>query len=274
MKLECTAQQDYFLKIEFDMYIAIDIGGTNVRVASAQSLDNLVIISRAVFKNDHNFDDYISKVISFVKKQDKVGGIGISITGDLNEEKTMAIDTSPNAPEFLNQPIVDIFKKEFRCPVFLENDGPASALGEALYGKERNKNFAYIIWGTGIGGAQISWDNNKTKVEQLGWYKYFEEWENQCGGNRIKEKFEKPAGDLNNTEWNEVMKIFKGQLLEFLSKIKPSLIVFGGGISINQKKRLVALKKELSSSLPEIQTTSLGDDTGLYGAFALIKNGE
>ncbi len=252
------------------MYIGIDIGGTSVRAVVSKEFDNPNFLDRLKIPNNHDFDKYTEELINFISKYHYISAIGISITGDLNSEKTMAIDASPNAPEFLNQPIVKIFKDKFNCQVFLENDGTVSALGEAIYGSNRSKKFTYLIWGTGIGGAKVT--NNfsgKVNVEQIDWYKYFEAWENQCGGAKIQEYFGKPGSELTEREWEEIMKNFKENLQQFIDQVNPELIVFGGGVSIKQRSRLENLQTNFPNT--KLQISNLGEDTGLYGALALIK---
>ncbi len=253
------------------MFLAIDIGGTNVRAAVSTSLDNPELIDQVKIPNEHDFDQYMKQVIEFAKKQGKIKGVGISITADINEEGTMAIATSPNAPEVLNQPIVELLEKELGCPVYMDNDGTVSALGEARYAREGAKEFIFVIWGTGIGGARATREKGKIKVDQIDWYEHFEDWENDCGGEPIKSKHSKPPEELTEEEWREVEDKMKKHLLVFSGNLKTSLIVFGGGIALNQPHRVENIKKDLGRQIPNISLAKLGDEVGLFGAFALIK---
>ncbi len=253
------------------MYLSVDIGGTNVRAVVADNLKDPKILDRATFKNTHNFDEYLKQLINFAKTKGKIDGIGISITGDLNPDKTIVIDSAINAPEILNQPIVKVLENEFNCKVFMENDGTASALGEAIYGSPEKDEFVYVIWGTGVGGALIKRENTQTLVEQIDWYKHFEEWEYVCGGKAIEKNNNKLAKDLTEDEWKVVMQKFEIHLLKLLENYKTENLVFGGGVALNQFERILKLKENLGNRLPNVFLTKLGDDTGLYGGFALIK---
>lgn len=252
------------------MYLSIDIGGTNVRVASTDDLQTGKIVDRVKLKNNHNFEEYFQKIIEFAKGQGEIKGVGISVIGDLNPEKTIVVDTAPNAPEIINQPIVDRLKKQLNCGVYMENDGTAMALGEAVYAKEKNDDFAYVIWGTGIGGAQVKKDKNKLKVVQIDWYKYFKDWEYDCGGEAIEKKYAKKPQDLTENEWRFVMNNFEKYLNRLVRFFDAKLVVFGGGVSLNQFRWIEAIQTNINAAL---QLSELGDDAGLLGGFAIIKLG-
>ena len=55
----------------------------------------------------------------------------------------------------------------------------------------------------------------------------------------------------------------------------PSIMVVGGGITLNNKWLIRELKSRMKKYLivpqPEIKITKLGDKVGLYGAFAIAK---
>lgn len=249
------------------MYISIDIGGTNVRVASTDNLETGQIVDRVQLRNNHNFEEYFQKIIEFAKKQGQIKGVGISVIGDLNPKKTIVIDTAPNAPEIINQSLVDKLKRQLNCEIFMENDGTAMALGEAVYTKKEN-DFICIIWGTGIGGAQVKKDKNRLKIEQIDWYKHLKDWEHDCGGEAIEKKYAKKPQDLIENEWKFIMYNFEKHLNRLVRFFEAKLVIFGGGVSLNQFRRIEAIQKNINAFL---QLSELGDDAGLLGGFAMIK---
>jgi len=81
---------------------------------------------------------------------DKVLGVGVSLSGRVNPEKGFSLTY------FVSDdiPVKDLFEKEFKVPVTLENDSRAMAYGEYMtLGKEANPNmlFINISWGLGMG---------------------------------------------------------------------------------------------------------------------------
>ncbi len=255
------------------MYISIDIGGTNVRVAASSTLENILSFTKKEFKLIHNFDQDFSHLTDIIKElaQEKVDAIGVGLPGDLNREKTTFISPSKNLAEWSNKPILKMLTDVFHCRVVLENDAVVAAIGEAYFGSEKKRNFIYITWGTGIGGAIVHWEKNKALAVKLDWYRYFQAWEQDCGGNAINIHLGKSAQLLTEEEWKEIMKNFYKHIMEFCKILKPALIIVGGGIAMEQAGRLYNTIHSQENELPEIKVSSLGEDIGLYGAFGLFK---
>jgi len=257
------------------MYSGIDIGGTTIRLASTKSLDSLRLENKISFPNSHNFEKDFKKIVRLIKSIAKTTeGIGIGIPGDLDKERSTVFCTN-NLKEWEGKPILKKFEEEFHCSVVIDNDAVVAALGESHYGRYQ-KDFAYITWGTGIGGALVKKDSDHYNVTQLTWANYLASWEKACGGRRIRERFGNPPDKLEEQEWEIVMNDFLKELVKFARKLRPRSIVFGGGISLRQKARLMNLASKLKTqnflgNKPIIKITQLGGETGLYGAFVLLR---
>lgn len=248
------------------MYIGIDLGGTRCRIGASNKLDRLTNFVRKDFLLTHDFEKDFATIVTIIHKlsQGKVQGIGIGTPGAFDKDKTMITSNARNIQEWINKPITKLLNNIFNCSVSLENDGVTAALGEAYFGENKHKEFVYVIWGTGVGGAKVNWQHDKAEVQKLDWYEYFETWEQSCGGNAIKKNFGKPAEMLSENEWQEVMQSFSKEFNIFLQKQPTSLVVFGGGIAIQQAERL----KNLNN--PLIKISQLGDNAGLHGALSLL----
>jgi glucokinase len=82
-------------------------------------------------------------------------GIGISCGGPLDPVAGI-VQAPPNLPTWTDVPIVDIFEKEFKCRVSLENDANAGALAEHGYGAGRGtRDMVFLTLGTGLGAGII-----------------------------------------------------------------------------------------------------------------------
>lgn len=252
------------------MYVAIDIGGTSTRVALTETLDEVNFIKKDSWYNTHDLVKDKERVFVEIKKFNvEIKGIGIGIPGDISKNGKTVVSTSWNQ-EWENQSIVEMASNECNCPAYLENDALVSALGIAYYGEGKGKEFAYVTWGTGIGGAVVALERGKAVVSKLDWSKHFESWEAKCGGRKLEERFNKTADKLSSKEWNLVFADFCEELLDFQSKVSGDLIIFGGGISLKQCYRLDNLNK-----LPEvrdIRISTLREDTGLFGGIGLIRS--
>jgi len=254
------------------MYVAIDLGGTRCRVLTTHTLDQVQRIDRHEFVLSHVFETDVQSLIDTIRRfvgNERIEAIGFGVPGNLDPEKTRFADPSVNLLEWADKPIKDILTKEFNCPVFLENDGATAALSEAYFGLGKGKDFCFVIWGTGIGGASVKHVGKHLHCEPFDWYKYFESWEEACGGNKILEHYSKEASELTEAEWQSVMGDFRTELSQFIQATATENIVFGGGIAIRQQERLLTLAREFPDV--SIQVSHLGEDAGLYGALALIK---
>lgn len=253
------------------MYIGIDLGGTSCRVAATPSLESLANFSKKECKLTHDFEKDFSTLLRMVKElsQDQVSAIGMGVSGDPNKENPAFIDP-PNNPELHGKPIRNLLADHFSCPIFLDNDAVTAALGEALYGENYDKGFAFIIWGTGIGGAIVRLEDGKPISEKLDWHAYFKDWEEHCGGNKIRENYGNDAAHLSEEQWQQIMKDFGYHISSFAEKNNVQTIILGGGIALKQSKRILSFKNTIPSV--RIGVSSLGEDCGLFGAFALIRN--
>ncbi|MDE2590723.1 MAG: ROK family protein [Patescibacteria group bacterium] len=250
--------------------MALDIGGTNIRVAASDTLSPIVITKRTFFPNTNNFTKDFTKLldeIRFISKDIKIEGIGVGIAGQLKEDQ-QTLREAPNFPSWNNQNVVEQIQKAFSCPVTFQNDAVAGALGEAVYRDYKEENFLYLIWGTGIGGAEVAFVNNAPTAKQLPWEENFPEWEKACGGKSIINEFGKPAESLSEEEWDEVDKRFALHFSKFLKKTSPSRVVFGGGVAINHSLHLYhAVEMMQQTPLPIIVVSSLGETANIMGAF-------
>lgn len=255
------------------MYVALDIGGTNIRVAASDMISPIVITKRTFFPNTNHFEKDFPKIldeIRLISKDAQIEGIGIGIAGQLaNDQETLL--EAPNFPTWNHQNIVAKIKEIFSCPVIMQNDGVAGALGEAVYRDYKEENFLYLIWGTGIGGAEVTFVKGNPTAKQIPWAQNFPAWEKDCGGKSIISEFGKAAESLNEKEWEEVDKRFAKHFSQFLKKTSPIRVVFGGGVAINHSLHLYhAVELMQGTKLPIIIVSSLGETANIMGAFYFL----
>lgn len=140
-------------------YIAIDIGGTQMRAASyaSNSLEPLKINRIPSQVSGIKPQQRLIEVIESVLPENlPIESIGIAVAGPLNL-KTGIIQKSPNIPAFDNFPIVDFLKEKLSVPVFLGNDANLAALGEWRHGAgQGHANLIYLTISTGIGSGIIA----------------------------------------------------------------------------------------------------------------------
>jgi glucokinase len=142
--------------------IAVDLGGTNVRVARISG-DGVIekkisTLTPASPETPADIVDVVVEMIRLISKGENVSeseGIGVSVAGPVNSHRGVVVNP-PNIslPEI---PLVGPLVKEFGIPVRLINDCPAGALGELYFGDGKGcRDFVYITISTGIGGGVVA----------------------------------------------------------------------------------------------------------------------
>ena len=272
------------------MYIGIDVGGTSIKLVSFKTLDfpKPVKVIRLKTQNNYRNDfDNLAKAISELAKS-KVSGIGIGIAAVLDENKTQILKAN-NIKGWEKQALKNDLENLFKCKTVLENDATCAALGEAIFGYGQGKDFLFITWGTGIGGACVRLINNQvyTVPSELGhqiieWQGIFDNCgqhgclEAYCGGNGIAKLYGKSAKNLPEHEWREVEQRFAHGLLNVLTINPVNLVIFAGSVALNQKKKLENIEVIVRDKLkifqaPQFLISKYQNDIGLYGAIALLR---
>ena len=140
-------------------YIAIDIGATNIRVATG---DHTGLKRKVVRPTDtHNGSEGVSKqIIKLIEsiRTEEPSAIGIGSIGPIDLEKGMITNT-PNYP-LQNIPIEEPLVEEYKVPVTIVNDCAAAVMGEQMFGAGQGmENLVYVTISTGLGAGAIVDDN-------------------------------------------------------------------------------------------------------------------
>ncbi len=136
-------------------FIAVDIGATNIRVASG---DRSGLRSRLSEETDReNGPLGVSAQIVRMAHElgmDSMESVGVGSIGPIDIASGSIVDT-PNLP-FKDIPVAEPLQEEFHAPVSLLNDCAAAVLGERHFGAGRGlENLAYVTLSTGLGGGAI-----------------------------------------------------------------------------------------------------------------------
>lgn len=82
-------------------------------------------------------------------------GLGLATPGPIDQQRGMVV-APPNLPGWHEVPLVNRLHDEFDVPVVVDNDATAAAIGERWAGgTARTGSFAFLYFGTGIGGGLV-----------------------------------------------------------------------------------------------------------------------
>ena len=129
--------------------IAVDLGGTNLRVSLVQNNKIIKYMKDKTPKTQKELENLLFKNIEHLMEKD-VKGIGIASAGPL--EKGI-IKNPPNLP-LRNYNIKAALEKRFKKKVEVCNDAHSVAFAELKLGVKK-KNFIVLTIGTGVGGGII-----------------------------------------------------------------------------------------------------------------------
>lgn len=291
--------------------IAIDIGGTNTRVALVD--ENYQITDRKQFATDsENPDNTLGTIADIINSYDAdIIGVGMSCPGplDLIEGK---IITSPNIRgRWHGYHVAFELEKRIGKPVYLENDANLAGLAEAVIGEGRNCHIVqFLTISTGLGAGFII----DKKIYQ-GAHGFANEVENSImiqdgpshgsiipggieaisSGTAITQRALKAglnvkhAGEVNdlakagNEAAISIMNDAKNYLANFIAFIynfaDPDIVILGGSVAlkidgfVEEVEELVKQKTyDFMKDLIRVRKTTLSEDSGLLGAACLAFN--
>jgi len=145
-----------------DHVIAIDLGGTNIRVALVKGqriVDKIQIPTRVYKKKEQLLEGIMGAVKVLLKNakrpKSKILGIGIGTAGLVDSQKGI-IHHLVNISGWKNVHIKKIFEKALNLPTYVDNDVNVMALAEGVFGAGKGaSNILCITVGTGVGAGII-----------------------------------------------------------------------------------------------------------------------
>jgi len=275
------------------MYISIDLGGTNTRVASSSDLEN--ILGEEKVKTEQNIALERRIIVSAIEKLrlgEEIKGICIGVPGFVNK-KDKKFEKIVNIPSLSGLSCEDLFGDTVNHDLVLaENDATLAGLGEAVLGAGQGYEVvAYLTLSTGVGGVRIA----GKKIDPTQSY-------SEPGHMRIQENglvcphchqkgcisayisgaaFEdvykvRPSQCEDKDVWAEYAKKLTLGVINILAMWAPDVIVLGGSITNKFEEYFKEplfdnLSKQNFFTIPPILKSKLGDNSGLYGGLILLK---
>lgn len=269
------------------MYILFDIGGTKMRVVSANR--EKFLAEPIVVNTPQDFNEGVEtlkRIVGNLSHGEKIEAIVGGIAGPLDAEKTMLVK-SPNLSGWVGHDIKKALAEAFAVPVSLANDTALVGLGEANFGAGRGKSIVvYMTISTGVGGVRIvdgAIDKNVLGFEPG--HQIIDPDNSLCpecagndleayvSGTAVEKRFGvKPYDIHDDAVWDELAKFLAYGLHNTILHWSPDIIVLGGSMMKEIGIPLPAIRKHLDEILkifptpPQIEKAELQDFGGLYGA--------
>jgi glucokinase len=273
------------------MYLAIDVGGTSINMGLFEKLDPKSKVAGVLLKVKNNFAADMVQIKDAIDKltTSKIESVGICTPGLLTKDETQII-IAENLSGWQKKDIPLELKGLLGAKfAFLCHDVKAAAISECVFGG-MDTDFAFIIWGTGIGCGYARYYNSKriefqqveigyqviAKTIKLDGEEFPGYLEYHCGGRKIEKRFGKPAAEISDKEWNIVLDDMSSGLRNLLQLNYPPTVIFGGGVILKQTKRLKQLQKLVAGKIryereSQFKIATFGEEAGLIGALGLIK---
>lgn len=276
------------------MYIIFDIGGTNIRIAASKDLETFE--KPIKFNTPLSYSDGVQAIheaIREVSKGQKIKGIAGGIRGPLNQDKT-GIVSEVILKDWVDRDITLDISEPFKAPAYLENDTAIVGLGEVHYGGGRGHQIvAYHTVSTGVGGARFV--NGKLDLARTGFEPGHQildfdrsflgtdimpTLENLVSGTALErakgvKPYEVPQ---DKEEWTKLAMRLAAGLRNTIVYWSPDVIVLGGPMIVGSPRILLNDIRNFTEDImkgfmpcPKIVDAELGDDGGLYGAMAMLK---
>ena len=136
--------------------LAVDLGGTNVRVGCVQ--DSLPMqIARLTTAADGTVQQVLQQLFQLIdsKLDQTVDAIGVGVPGMVDKLSGMVYDVQ-HIPSWKEVDLQKQLQQRYHLPVLIDNDANCFALGEQYFGSEQNADSLIgLTIGTGLGAGIV-----------------------------------------------------------------------------------------------------------------------
>jgi len=140
-------------------YVAIDIGGTNIKYGLINEAETLVEAHEMPTEAHKGGPGIMQKVESIVAgylEKGSLAGICISSAGMVDPDKGEIFYAGPQIPNYAGTQFKKVLEEKFSLPCEIENDVNCAGLAEAMSGSGKGAKIALCLTiGTGIGGCLV-----------------------------------------------------------------------------------------------------------------------
>lgn len=278
------------------MYISIDLGGTNTRIASSSDLKSIECVTK--FPTNKDLDVELSLISnglatvtnSKITKISHVKAISLGIPGVI-DFKNGSFHKVPHYAQLNDKPYNFLMPASFKATKMLAaNDAALAGYAEAIHGAgAKFASVAYLTLSTGVGGTLIkdkdiagvfsSFEPGHIIIAEDGRYnshcKQKGCLESYVSGTAFEEIYGISPEKCNDLKiWGKYAKHLASGIVNLATLWSPEVVVLGGKLATKfelfYKPLMDELAKQSFVKLPAIRQSKYADDSGLLGGFLLI----
>ena len=266
--------------------IALDIGGTNTRVALINEdykIESILINPTVVGNLDLFLESVKKTILEGVKDFTDVIAIAAGVPGRVRHDGF--IYALPNI-HITSIPLSDYLQKEFNLPVFVRNDAEIAALAEANVGPYKDYHSLYFVTiSTGVGGALCIDGRLFNSSYEIGhtmtaYHNEIHEFEHMASGTGLRRLcdmnglniedarafFELVKNDhpLAKRVYKDWIKMLSEWIEMVQDNFSPEVFTLTGGVMKSKDLFFEDLRRACPNS--NIQECACGQEAGLVGA--------
>ena len=254
--------------------VAIDFGATNTRIAQFKEDRITKLIEFATPDNPKDFVAEFSQKIQAINLS-SVLAIGVGACGYWDE--TCILRQSLNLENYVNYPLWTEISEIVKLPTLLKSDVELAALGEAVYGQEKNfESLLYINMGTGFSGALYKdGDIFTTSYSPTLRLDYLVQPESFSSANTSENDLELDPEDKKE----KCITLLSSTLINLSFILSPQIISIGGG-KVTDDRWINIIKPAIDKAMEYLQENLTYDIQikksqvkypSIYGAHELVK---
>ncbi len=271
------------------VYIGIDIGGTNTRIALFQTLNTPQCAIIARFPTFSAYEQQIQHITSALQDVQSIAGIGVSIGARIAKDGRSVI-FGPNVPDYIGKPFAQDLADRFGCPIRLAHDTVCGLLGEKIFGSIQNdERCAYLTVSTGTGAAiHLQKAGMRLTISIEIGHQLLDANTRQClcgqigcletytGGKQLELRLGKPLIQVTDPAfWETFSEKLALGLVNLAQLTKVETIAVSGGIVLSRPFLLERLQSYVNEKMQNATLTlrqaRLGENAPIVGAALLLK---
>lgn len=229
------------------MRIAIDLGGTNVRVATVLPGGQVERIISEPCRSKGSEEEVLEHIFSLIDElmTPEVDGIGIGVPSVVDTDKGIVYNVV-GIPSWKEVHLKDRLEERYHIPASVDNDCNCFALGVTSFGRGQGYKEAFCVTlGTGVGGSLVIdgqlYRGRNAGAGEIGSIPYLDrDYEYYCSsrffvGKGTSGKEAAVAAANGDPECLKIMDEFGGHVGKLVQMIMfaydPAVIILGGSIS-------------------------------------------